>query len=86
MVKPNLLNIFTINEDYPEDSENRLTASFMFLLSECRYTLLPKFLKEKMRISDNYDINKINIDFQIREEGVIPDAVIYNDDFYILIE
>lgn len=83
-----MLNIFTINEKYPKDGENRLTASFMFLLSECRQTLLPKFLEEKLGI-DKYEAKNVSIEFQIKKEGErgIPDAKIsYSNEFYVLIE
>ena len=81
-----MLNIFTINEKYPKDSENRLTASFMFLLSECRQTLLPKFL-EKFGIVE-YKPYNVDIKFQIREEGYegVPDAEIKSNKFHILVE
>ena len=82
-----MLNIFTIDEKYPNANENRLTASLMFLLSECRSVLLPEFL-EKFGITE-YKSYNIDIDFQIREKGYegVPDARIkFTNEFHILIE
>jgi len=83
-----MLNIFSISEDYPKLDENRLTASFLFLLSECRDILLSKFLEKKLKIFD-CEISKVDINFQPRKEGIaeVPDAEIrYSDELYILIE
>jgi len=83
-----MLNIFSISEDYPKLDENRLTASFLFLLSECRDILLSKFLERTLKISD-CEVSKVDINFQPRKEGIaeVPDAEIrYSDEVYILIE
>ena len=82
------LNLFSFNEKYPKDDENRLTSSFMFSLSESRHKLLPEFLR-KIGITE-FDVAKIIVRFQVTEEGYrsIPDAEICSRDgkFRILIE
>jgi hypothetical protein len=86
-----MLNIFSLHGKYFQNDENRLTANFLFLLSENRQTFLDGFLK-RLGYSFNTDaLARAEINFQVpRSEemfSVIPDAEIkIHEHLHLLIE
>jgi hypothetical protein len=86
-----MLNIFSLHGKYFQNDENRLTANFLFLLSENRQTFLNGFLKKLDYSFNKDDLAKAEINFQVpRSEGIssaIPDAEIkINKHLHLLIE
>ena len=91
MEKNKLLNIFSLHGIYFQNDENRLTANFLFLLSENRQTFLVSFLKEIGFSFDKKELAEAEITFQghLIEDGqaFIPDAEIkIGDQLHIIIE
>lgn len=85
----NLLNLFNLHGSYFQDNENRLTANFLFLLSELRSTFLPDFLRLlKIEISNPAEVEVImQPGATFESQRLIPDAVIKcSDQFCVLIE
>ena len=84
-----MLNLFSLHGKYFENNENRLTANFLFLLSELRSTFLPAFLNS-VGIT-NFDPANVEITMQppitVNEGPMIPDAFIRSgDDFLVVVE
>lgn len=84
-----MLNLFSLHGDYYQNNENRLTANFLFLLSELRSSFLPAFLNS-IGITQ-FDSSKIEIVMQppisIEQDRRVPDAFIWHgDDFQVVIE
>jgi hypothetical protein len=86
-----MINIFSLHGKYFKNDENRLTANFLFLLSENRQTFLQAFLKKIGLSLKRQDLVNAKIIFQSHleetEQSFIPDAEIKIDDMlHILIE
>ena len=88
-IKP--LNIFSLHGKYFRNDENRLTANFLFLLSELRSTAMPEFLRLVNVPYEGLDLAKIRVAFQSHvatASGIgIPDGELrLGDQVHLLIE
>lgn len=84
-----MLNLFSLHGKYYENNENRLTANFLFLLSELRSSFLPAFLAE-IGIR-GVDPAKVDVVLQpsvvVEGDRNIPDAIIQcGNEFLVVIE
>ncbi|WP_459195725.1 hypothetical protein [Wukongibacter baidiensis] len=83
------MNIFSLHGKWYENNENRLTSNVLFFLDKFKGELLKNFLNmftPHIKYLDR-DIKKAKINFQVYDDGKIPDAeIIIGDDIRILIE
>jgi hypothetical protein len=84
-----MLNIFSLHGNYFQDNENRLTANFLFLLSELRKTFLTEFLRLfGIELKDPAGVEVIiQPGIALESRYCIPDAIVKcGDEFCLVIE